>query len=566
MSVEAVARPGDGARGGGDAIGRPPPETIEPLRNIAVFFTHWVERAPDRPAIVFPRPAPGGELGYDVATFAELDRDANRLGQALAGLGVRRGDRVLIMVPMSRPLYALLVAIAKLGATSVFCDPWVPLDQLGRVAELTSPRVFVGIGKAHWLRLLRGSFRRIPVKLVALGGSRLLGRRVEDLMAAGPDALETAAVSLDDTLLITFTSGSTGRPKGANRTHGFVNMQGAALDRHLPRLPGDVDLPALPVFVLQNLSAGVTSVLPLVDFKRIADVDPATIVQQVRDWRVTTIGGSPAYLAPIARWCRERGETLDTVRGVVAGGAPVPAALLALLREVCPGARGNIQVLYGSTEAEPVSQIEADEVLGETAALTAAGRGNCVGRPGDDVELRVVRARAGPWQLEGGWEAVALPAGEVGEVLVTGAHVQKDYWNDPEAGRANKVTGPDGRIWHRMGDLAWLDERGRVWLVGRLGEAVETPRGPLYPIQVEEVARAAPGVRDAALLGRDRQALLAIVAEGDPARAAEAARAGCAARGLVVDEVRVLDAIPKDPRHNAKIDRAALRAAVEGGS
>lgn len=551
---------------GGDLIGRPPPETIGPENNVVNFFLHWVERAPDRPAIVFPARSPGGALTYDVVTFRGLDRDASRLAHALARLGVRKGDRVLVMIPMSRPLYTLLIALMKMGACVVFLDPWVPLRQIGRAAALVRPKAFAGVPRAHWLRLLTPAVRAIPLKLVAQCTSpaqRLLGRRVEDLVARGPTAFPLATCDLDDPALITFTTGSTGTPKGANRTQRFVNAQGAALARHLVRLPGDVDIPALPVFVLQNLGSGVPSVLPLVNFMRIAEVDPPTIVQQVRDWRVTTIGGSPSYLMPIARWCVERGVTLDTIRGVVAGGAPVPPRLLELLQRCCPNARGSIEVLYGSTEAEPVSRIEADEVLGETAAETERGRGNCVGAPVPDVEVKLVRPRQGAWALgPGGWAEVEVAPGEVGEVMVTGDHVQRDYYRNPDAVRENKVVGPDGRVWHRMGDLAWRDARGRLWLVGRVNDAVARGGRTLYPVQVEGRAQAVEGVERCGLVEVEGEAVLAVVpAPGAPREVVVARVVGALDEvGLGVDRVVAVDAIPLDPRHNAKVERARLRA------
>ncbi len=399
---------------------------------------------------------------------------------------------------------------------------------------------------------------------------RLLGRRLEDLIARGPTAFPLATCGLDDPGLITFTTGSTGTPKGANRTQRFMNAQGAAIAHHLRRLPGDVDMPALPIFVLSNLGAGVPSVLPLVDFMRIAAVDPATIVQQVRDWRVTTIGGSPSYLLPIARWCVEQGVTLDTLRGVVAGGAPVPPRLLDLLRRCCPNARGLIEVLYGSTEAEPVARIEADEVLGETAAETERGRGNCVGAPVPEVEVKLVRPRAGPWALgPDGWPGVEVAPGDVGEVLVSGEHVQRDYYRNPAAVLENKVTGPDGRVWHRMGDLAWRDDRGRLWLVGRVNDAIPRARGrTLYPIQVEGRAQSVEGVERCGLVEVDGQAVLALVPAPGAPREVVVARVTAALDevGLGVDRVVPVASIPLDPRHNAKVERAKLRAQLQAGA
>ena len=571
-ALEAAAT-GDGAPGD-PGIGRPSPALLEQAGNIVAFFQHWVERAPDRPALVFPRRTRGG-LAYDVLTFRQLDEEGRRIASGLRRLGVGPGDRVMVLVPISRQLYALLVALARLGAVAVFLDPWVGSAQRRAAAELVAPKAFVGIPKAHLLRLVP-EFRRIPLKLVACaprGAGWLFGTPLERLVrACPPEEGPFERCDLDASSLITFTTGSTGRPKGSDRTHRFINFQGATLDRHLRRLPGDVDMPALPIFVLLNLASGVPSVLPLVDWMRVASVDPAAIVDEIADWKVTTIGGSPAYLLPIARHCLARGIELGTVRGVVTGGAPVPPELLRLLQQVCPRARGNIEVIFGSTEAEPVASIEADEVLRETAARTEAGEGNCVGRPVAEVELKLCRPEPGPWQLAGrGWEAVEVAPGAVGEVLVTGDHVQKSYWNDPQAVLANKVTGPDGRVWHRMGDLARLDAQGRLWLVGRVHNAVAAGGRTLYPIQVEARAEAVPGVRKAALLSWEERATVVVEpaqAGADQEALSRAVEEHLRAGGFEVDVVRCVREIPLDPRHNAKIELARLRAllAAEGGA
>lgn len=559
-----------------EPVGRAPPSELGPEQNVYRFFEHWVRRAPDRPAIVFPRPAAGGGLGDDeVVTFRELARDAERVAAGLASLGVRQGDRVLCFVPMSRPLYALLLGLLRMGACAVFVDPWVPLAQIGRAVAQVAPRALVGVPRAHLLRLVAPSVRAVPLHLVAQAPgplARLLGPRLEDLLARGPgESVEGARAAplawcgLDDTALITFTTGSTGTPKGSDRTQRFLNAQGVALDTHLPRRPGDVDMPALPIFVLNNLGAGVPSVLPLVDFRRIADVDPDLVIAQVRRWKVTSIGGSPSYLLPIAERCARTSTVLDTVRGVVAGGAPVPPRLLALLRDVCPRARGSIEVLYGSTEAEPVASIEADEVLGETAALAAKGHGTCVGAPVGFVEVKVVTATRGAWTLgPRGWSDVELPAGRPGELVVTGEHVQKGYWRNPRAVAENKLVAPDGRTWHRMGDLGYKDARGRLWLVGRITETVWSGGDPLYPLQVEGLVDALPGVRRSALVAVRGEAVVAVVPSlpAPPGLEAEV-RAACAAAGFRIARVLLRDALPLDPRHNAKLERARLRDALE---
>jgi acyl-CoA synthetase (AMP-forming)/AMP-acid ligase II len=540
-------------------VGRPSSSLLDETGNVCCFFDHWVGRAPDRPALLVPRQRRGGAVLHESVTFGELDRGGSRVAGALAERGIGRGDRVLLMVPMSAQLYEVMLGVLKLGACAVFVDPWASLDVLSSMVERTKPDAFVGAPKAHLLRALSPAVRRIPLKLSA-GAPALLGGRLEALQRGRPARRPALVIERDEGALLTFTTGSTGRPRGALRSHAFLDAQGAALARHLPREDGDVDMTSLPVFVLSNLAAGVPSVLPLVDFRRVADVDGGVIVEQIRATGVRTLGGSPAFLAAVVRWALAHDVTLPGVRGVATGGAPVEPELLEGLRQVCPDARGNIRVLYGSTEVEPISQIEADEVLRDRAPAA----GTCVGRPVPELAVRVARvtdAGAVPTALD-------VEPGTPGELLVCGAHVQRDYWQDEAATRATKLEGDDGRLWHRTGDVGYLDERGRLWLLGRARDVLSTDEGALYPWPVEAIARRVEGVDAAALLSLDGQAAVAFELALGAARApvaAEIVRA-CREAGFAVARAVVVDRIPVDPRHNSKVDHRRLRAALEGAA
>ena len=218
----------------------------------------------------------------------------------------------------------------------------------------------------------------------------------------------------------------------------------------------------------------------------------------------------------------------------------MPPELLEDLAQVAPNAR--IEVLYGSTEAEPIASIGAAEVLGETAAAERRGRGSCVGRPVPQIELRVapLGARSGP-------------PSEIGEILVAGEHVNQGYFEDPQADASNKLR-EGSRIWHRTGDTGYLDERGRLWLVGRVHDMV----GGLHPFMVEGRVDGLSWVIRSALVALDEPVLAVCLGQGAPSGWAEELVASTG-----VSRVVQVDSIPLDPRHNAKIDRAALRARLQ---
>lgn len=522
--------------------------------NLIRYLDRWAEEVPDRPALITPvdrratahRSVSFGRLATEVATLAG--------GLSRAGLGP--GDRVVVMVPMSQGLYTLILALLKIGAITVFIDPWVGLSQVRACIRLVEPEAFAAPPIVHALARGFGEVRAIPLK-ISSGGKFWGCRRLAGLAAPG-DLASTVAVSPDDTALITFTTGSSGTPKGANRTHGFLDAQHRALSREMGLGAGDVAMPALPIFILNNLACGVTSVVPAMRPSRPADVDPGAIVRQIREFGVTSMVGSPAYFAPIARWLRDRGDKLHGVRSIFTGGAPVPPDLMAALVDLLPD--GTAFVGYGSTEAEPVALISAREVVAETGARTAAGEGNCVGSPAEGLEVKIMRVVKGP-VAEPDWDELEQPAGEVGEVVVSGAFVNRDYFRNEDAARENKIRDHDGRIWHRMGDLAYRDDRGRLWIVGRVHNRVVRAGEAMDPVRVEAMAEAEPWVLRAALVGvadpvLGQRAILVVVALGPPRPGELQAR--LAQRGVIVDQVVVRRKLPVDPRHNAKIDYARL--------
>jgi acyl-CoA synthetase (AMP-forming)/AMP-acid ligase II len=175
----------------------------------------------------------------------------------------------------------------------------------------------------------------------------------------------------------------------------------------------------------------------------------------------------------------------------------VPASVLRQAeRLIAPGV--PIYTPYGATESLPVAVIGHREILDETSALTAEGKGVCVGRPVAGMEVRIIRLTEEPIAF---WDdSLALPPGEVGEVIVRGPVVTRSYHNRPRATALHKVYGPEG-VWHRMGDVGYIDEWGRVWFCGRKSQRIESPGRTHFTIPVEGVFNAHPALLRSALVG-----------------------------------------------------------------
>lgn len=516
--------------------------------NVLSILADVARRTPDRPALI---------TGAGSISFAKLRERIDRASSGLRARGLQPGDRAIVMIPMSIDLYVALLALLDLGAVAVFVDPWIGWKQIAAFAAFAEPRAYLGIPKSHALRLLSGRLRSIPITVTT--GSRLgpLPARctLAELEESAGDG-EVHPVQPDDPALITFTSGSSGEPKGANRTHGFLLAQHRALAAEFPAREGDVDMPMFPVFALNNLAVGVPSVVPDMDFRRVDQVDAAKVLAQMKAHRVTTCTASPPFFDRLAAQVERTGE-LPALRRILTGGAPVSDAQLEAWRRALP--ETEILVAYGSTEAEPVAHLTAEERL-----ELAERPGFCAGRPIERIRTRVIRIDPGPVEL-GDWEDWELPPGEIGELVVSGEHVCRDYYRNPKAVRENKIAEPGGNVWHRMGDTGFFDSEGRFWIAGRVHSTIHRGGELVHPQLVEQAAKGAdPRIRRAAAVGLPdpelgQRVVVVLETEAGEELKEEVVRR-LAAGGQTADEIRLTnEPLPVDPRHNSKIDYGRLR-------
>jgi acyl-CoA synthetase (AMP-forming)/AMP-acid ligase II len=532
-----------------------------PDANVLSILRDVARTVPDTPALV-TRGADGQDRRV---TFRILWERIDRVSTGLRRLGLGPGDRAIVMIPMSIELYVALLAILKLGAVAVFVDPWIGWRQIAAFAAFAEPRAYVGVGRSHLLRWLAPRLRKIPLTVTTgrRWGSLPAGQTLAELETTPGNGV-VAPVAPDDSALVTFTSGSSGEPKGADRTHGFLVAQHRALAAEFPAAPGDVDMPMFPVFALNNLATGVPSIVPAMDFRRVDRVDAATVLGQMRAHGVTTCTASPPFFDRLAGHLSRTGEAPPSLRRLLTGGAPVSDAQLRVWRGAFPGT--EIQVVYGSTEAEPVAHLSAEERLAAVSDVRPASPGFCAGRLSERVRARVIRIERGPVELvSGSWEGWELPGGEIGELVVSGNHVGKSYYRNPRAVRENKIVDASGTVWHRMGDTGYFDGRERFWLAGRVHSTIRRGGALVHPQLVEQAARGEdPRIRRIAAVGLPDPALgerVALVIETGAGEELEAdVRTRLAAAGWMVDEiVRTAESLPVDPRHNSKIDYPRLR-------
>jgi acyl-CoA synthetase (AMP-forming)/AMP-acid ligase II len=523
--------------------------------NIASYLPEMARRLPGEPAVIVQG------RGYSHYTFKELEEKSNAIANGLEAIGIRKGTRTVLMVKPGLEYFAVTFALFKIGAIPVMIDPGIGIKNLGKCLEEAEPEAFIGNPKAHIARILLGWGRK-TIKILVTVGRRVGwgGLTLNDLYRSG--AYRMAQTQADEVAAILFTSGSTGIPKGAVYTHSIFDNQVKSLRTVYRMGPGEKDLATFPLFALFGPALGMAAIIPDMDASRPAQADPSKIIQAIKDFDATNMFASPALINKVGRYGAQHKIKLPSIKRVISAGAPArPEDIERFSKMLNPGI--EIFTPYGATEALPVSNIGSNEILKETRELTEKGKGNCVGRPVPGIELGIIKITDEP--IESWSEKLLLPAGEIGEIVVKGPTVTQRYHNRHGATRLAKI--PDSKnkgFYHRMGDVGYKDESGRVWFCGRKSHRVETSEGTFFTIPCEAVFNVHPKVYRTALVGVEGKPVLCVELEKNISADKEQIKKELLALGSSfphtsgIKTILFHPAFPVDIRHNAKIFREKL--------
>ena len=541
--------------------------------NIAEYLTRMAADRPHQVAIFVPAGRDGlGRQAHTHLSYAQLERESNAIAAGLAAYGIGRGVRTVLMVRPSLELFILMFALFKAGAVPVLVDPGIDRRALSTCLAQAQPEAFVGIPLAHLGRVLFGWARGSIRRKVWVGKGRFAGgigypalRALGEKQLAGKPG-GAVAVDPDDPAAILFTSGSTGIPKGVVYRHRHFVAQVDLLRAAFDIRPGEIDLPTFPPFALFDPALGMTTVIPDMDPTRPALADPVRLIRTIEDFGISNLFGSPALVDTLSRYGAVRGIKLPTMKRVISAGAPVPLPVIERMLKMLPE-DGKLWTPYGATECLPVAVVESRELAAVAKGHTEHGAGTLVDRVVAPNRVRII---APDDQPHAEWAQVReLAAGQIGEITVAGPTATDLYYGLPEQTARAKVRDGDAIV-HRMGDMGYFDEQGRLWFCGRKSQRVVTPNGTLYTEQVEPIINGHPQVFRSALVGigpAGAQTPVMVLELEPDIPGSEHPRIFAELRELAtrhplteqLSEFRVYPkAFPVDIRHNAKIGREKL--------
>ena len=535
--------------------------------NIASYLTRRAIAQPHKRAVVCPAGRDKkGRIAYSHLTFLQLDQESNCLAHGLTAAGVARGTRTVLMVKPSLDFFALIFALFKTGAIPVVVDPGMGIQRMVDCFKSTRPAAFIGIPLAHVVRTLYPGFFKTVKTWITVGRRWFWGgHTLTQLRQSSDVSFPCVNTGRDDTAAILFTTGSTGPAKGAVYSHGNFDAQLQQIRSHLKMSSDEIDLSTFPLFALFYPALGVTSVIPDMDPTRPARVNPKRIIEAVENQGVTNMFASPALLNRVGRYGRQKGTKLPSLKRVISAGAPVSADNIERFSGLLND-DAEIHTPYGATEAVPIISITSKEILTETRRLSEKGYGICIGRPINNIDIRIIRISDEP--IDNWSDDLTVAGGEIGEITVKGDLVSRRYFENPDADALAKIR--EGKqIRHRMGDLGWMDEKGRLWFCGRKSHRVISAEETLFTIPCEAIFNNHPRIFRSALvgIGPQRQQRPVIVVELEKTnppinlKALKEELLQMAAANELTKSIQTVlfhKSFPVDIRHNSKIFRDKL--------
>ena len=462
---------------------------------------------------------------------------------------VNAGDKVIVLAPLSLDTIAQMLAVMALGGVVVLIDISMKFSHVlaaiknSEAKAILTTKLFKVI-----LALLPASFGIkklvLPSAAKAIIGSGRFNFQNWDLVNR-KDC---------DPALITFTSGTTSQPKAVNRTHGILAHQRLAIANNHPSHQGAL-VHCFPVLILYHLSVGTHSVLAHRSTKPMTSL-PKVTLEQIKRYKADALIAAPTFLENLTRWTvkNQQEDILSKLRFIGCGGAPIPFKLLARINQLCPTTCA--WVVFGSTEAEPIAHCSFGFALNQ-----GLERGLPVGKIVSELKYRIVDLPHQKSYTEKDIEAAICKDSKVGELIISGQHVVEEYLHNDLANEKSKIRTQEGELWHRCGDLAYQDQEGHVFILGRKGDEIRLADKAVFPFQLEYQLDSIENIKRSALLQKNGQTLLFIELEAaDNCFDQNKVTSLLQRFGLTNTTIKTISAMPLDKRHNSKINRPALRS------
>ncbi len=517
-------------------------------------FEQNVREHPQKPAFIY---FDGHK--WITLTYQNIFDKTQRFLRGLEAGRYTPGMTAALLTPPSADFFPFALALLKLGIIPILVEPALGIKKIREVYEESKPAIFVGNTLTHTLRILFGWGKSSVKHNLTIENVKRLTSNIQP-----QSPIINYQLPITSLAAIIYTSGSTGLPKGAIYTQANLAAQLDLLKDTFNISQDEIDLPAFPLYALIDLLLGVTSVIPDITFPVPGKTDPKKVISAIQRFGVTNMFASPVVLDILSSFAENNHSSshpilLSSLKRIITAGAPATIDLQKRFRHLLAD-HTSLFGIYGATESLPIAKVESRDVFA-LEEKTKNGAGICLGRPIKGVAVLIIPITEEPikeWQ-----DSLTVKPNVVGEITVQSGATTRGYIHREDANQVSKIANR-GEVIHRMGDVGYFDEEGRLWYCGRKSHRVTTKDDVLFTEQIENIFNAHPQVFRTALVGVDGDPVLWVELEKhvrvneDKIRRELIDMAQHHTQAAQIEVFLFKKKLPTDVRHNSKIIREEL--------
>lgn len=403
----------------------------------------------------------------ETISYAQLELKVNTYCHQFLEKGIKHGHKILVLHPLNSNLYAALLALLKLNCTLVFVEEWTKLGDISTCQKKINCDFIICNTKVGIIRFFIANLRTL--KSLSLS---LKNKNSDEINIEG---------NASDNAIISFSSGTSGKSKAIIRTHQLLNAQFEALKDKIDTCENAKMITNFPVVILLNLGLGITSYISnCIKMSNLKKTIFTELHDEIAKNKITHLSVSPYIINKLANTISSHKLSKLSLHQIISGGSPFFPSFVQAIHETVHAKLFTI--LYGSSEAEPIAHCDAEEII-----KNSHNKGIFAGKIDASCFCKIGLVKDGIF-----FENSIHTAGEI---LVTGEHVVKHYFNSNLMEKENKLV-IDGNIWHRTGDFGYFDTEQQLYLTGNLTKKVQDD----YLLEIEKKLQTITGIERATII------------------------------------------------------------------
>ncbi|KPA19144.1 peptide synthase [Candidatus Magnetomorum sp. HK-1] len=406
-----------------------------------------------------------GKMGYSHLTCRQFNQQSDDIARGLQRAGVVRGTKTALQMEPGIEWFAVTYALLKIGAVPILLQPSIGLKKMAQCVKEVEPEALVTSPRYQMSQLFySGYYQSVHLHINTNRRWYKKGLSLADLQHSEPGPFQIAGMRDNDPGMIVFsTSNETDIPKPTLLTHGTLNNIVDLLKSVMKINDTSVLFTTFPFFMILAPSMGIRQLLPESHSMKASKINPRIIVESIWDHGISHLIMSPTRLMILGNFLKNESIFLPSIQRIMSWGEPFPAPRLQQLHYFIHE-KTQIFPLYGMVEAPVVATIGSHEIVSETQIKTERGFGICQGKEIKGMEMRIIEVSDRP--IDNWSDDLLVSDGNIGELVVKGNAVSSKYINNVKADALTKI--PDGKgMWHRTGDVGWIDSKGYFWFCGR---------------------------------------------------------------------------------------------------